>query len=323
MLGLFKKRKDILAVVLTSSDVKRARRAYESIKNSPKSVSMDIEIIVNSLNKHYRAEVEKEFAKDKVKITETQSNGRCGKGKNTVIDHFRNHKNSYDYLMPVDGDDFFYPSAFEQFEKMLSKGPDILGLQASDMLISENDHRTKEFIDKSQETQNEFIHHIQNELFLHSWNDLEINLCKEFPKDVHKKVSEQYPPDRTLFMSANLLKNEKDLCFPEEISVYDDYVFCVRLYEKAINNGYSYAHFSNSYCYLYDRINEGSVTVTYKEFNQSREHFNQEFPKLIKDALVKCDNEIDFTIIPHFKLGLPRSFTHENKIDFIKKQIIK
>ena len=68
---------------------------------------------------------------------------------------------------------------------------------------------------------------------------------------------------------------------------------------------------------------EGSVTVTYKEFNQSREHFNQEFPKLIKDALVKCDNEIDFTIIPHFKLGLPRSFTHENKIDFIKKQIIK
>ena len=36
MLGLFKKRKDILAVVLTSSDVKRARRAYESVKNSPR-----------------------------------------------------------------------------------------------------------------------------------------------------------------------------------------------------------------------------------------------------------------------------------------------
>ena len=95
MLGLFKKRKDVLVVILTSSDVKRARRAYESVKNSPKHVSMDIEIIVNSLNKNYRAEVEKEFANDKVKITETESN-----------------KGLYKLPKPNEGDVFFDIKSF-------------------------------------------------------------------------------------------------------------------------------------------------------------------------------------------------------------------
>jgi hypothetical protein len=53
MFQLFKKRKDSLIVLLTSSDCKRTRRAYESIKNSKKFMTIDIEIIVNSLNKNH------------------------------------------------------------------------------------------------------------------------------------------------------------------------------------------------------------------------------------------------------------------------------
>lgn len=322
MFNFFKKRKNVLAVILTSSDVKRARRAYETVKNNSKTLSMDIEIIVNSLNKDYLKEVQQEFKKDKIIITETKSNGRCGKGKNTVLDHFRNHNKNYDYLMPVDGDDFFYPTAFAQFEKLLSKGPDILGLQASDMLISENDSRAKEFFENSKQKGNEFLHHVSNNHFLHSWNEMELNLSKQFPKDVFQKVTDQFPPDRTLFLSEKILKEEKDLYFPEEISVYDDYVFCVRLFEKALNNDYSYAQFSNSFCYIYDRINENSVTVTYQNFSQSREFFNQEFPRLIKDSVEKCDNNIDFSIIPHFQLGVPKGFATEDKLLFIRKNII-
>lgn len=322
MFQLFKKRKDALVVLLTSSDCKRTRRAYESIKNSKKSMTIDIEIIVNSLNKNHINNITNEFKKDKVRIIETESNGGCGKGKNSVLEHFRNHQNNYDYLMQFDADDFLYPSAFEQYEKMLSKGPDILGLQASDTLIQESDERARDFFDDSYKHGNEFLHYIVDNYFLHSWNEKELNLNKLFPKNVFENVSDQYPPDRTIFMSANILKKETDLWVPEDIQKYTDYIFSVRLFEKALNNSYSYAHFSNSYCYVYDRTNENAVSSTYEEFNQTRESFNKKFPELIKDAVEKCDYKIDFSIVPHFEIGKPNDFSHQDKIQFIKNNII-
>jgi hypothetical protein len=202
MFTIFKKRKNILAVILTSSDVKKTRRAYESLRKSPKSITMDIDIVVNTLNKTYINEIRKEFEKDKVLIVETESNGLCGKGKNSVLDHFRSHKNHYDYLMPIDGDDFFYPSAFKQFEKVLSVGHDILGLQIADELIS-----------VSPVIENPYVHKVIDNIALHSWNDEEWNLSKKFPKDVSKPVLNQTTPDRTMFLSEKLLKEEKNSVF--------------------------------------------------------------------------------------------------------------
>lgn len=322
MFQLFRKRKDALILILTSSDIKRTRRAYNSIKNSKKSMTIDIEIIVNSLDKNYINEVIREFKKDKLIITETPSDGGCGKGKNSVLEHFRHHKNNYDYLMQFDADDFLYPTAFLQFEKMLAKGPDILGLQASDILIHQKDERAENFFEQSQQKGNEFLHPITKDYFLHSWNNKELNLNQVFPKNVFEKISEQYPPDRILFLSANILKNERDLMVTEKIRKFTDYAFSVHLYEKAINKNYSYAHFSNSYCYVYDRANKKAVSSTYESFNQSREFFNQKFPEIIKDAVEKCDHRIDFSIIPHFKLGEPENFTLNDKIEFLKKNIV-
>ncbi len=308
MFTIFKKRKNILAVILTSSDVKKARRVYESLKNSSKSVTMDIDIIVNTLNKKYINEVRREFKKDKLLIVETESNGLCGKGKNSVLDHFRNHKNNYDYLLPIDGDDFFYPSAFEQFEKALSVGPDILGLQISDELIS-----------VSPVIENPYVHKVIDNVALHSWNDEEWNLSKKFPKDVSKPVLNQTTPDRTMLLSEKLLKEEKKLCFPENLVFYDDYSFNVRLFEAALNRNYSYAQFTSSYCYIYDKTNEASVS---KEKIKDPEKVNMDFYNSIKDYLEKCDGKIDFGLIHHLKIGVPKKFDHEEKLDFIKKNIM-
>ena len=323
MFQLFKKRKDALIVLLTSSDCKRTRRAYESIKNSKKTINVDIEIIVNSLNKNHFHNIKNEFKNEKINIIETESNGGCGKGKNSVLEHFKNHKTNYDYLMQFDADDFLYPSAFEQYEKMLSKGPDILGLQASDTLIQESDERATKFFQESKENGNEFLHYITDNYFLHSWNEKEFNINKLFPKNVFKNVSEQYPPDRTIFLSEKILKTEKDLWVPEDIQKYTDYIFSVRLFERALNNNYSYAHFSTSYCYVYDRTNENAVSSTYEEFNQTRDFFNKKFPELIKDSVDKCNYKIDFGIVPHFEIGKPHNFSHQDKIEFIKNNLIK
>lgn len=311
MLNFLKKKKDILAVILTSSDVLKARRAYETLKNNPKTVSMDIEIIVNSLNKNYLKEVQQEFKKEKLKITETQSNGLCGKGKNSVLDHFRNHKNKYHYLMPIDGDDFFYPTAFEQFEKLLAKRPDIVGLQISDELVVREDK------DKIEES--EFFHNINNEIYMNSWNEQELNLWKVFPKDVSKGIYNQTTPDRILFLSERILKKETDLYFPENLALYDDYVFDVRLYERALHRNYSYLHFSNSFCYIYDKTNDFSVSKDYRSNKVDVNMINKEIYQEMAEVISKCNNKVDFTIIPHFKLGNPKNFTTEDKLLFIRK----
>ena len=320
MFSFLKQKKNILAVVLTSSDEKRALRAYESIKNSPTNFSMDIEIIVNSLNKDYIKSIQQTFKNIKVKITETQSNGHSGFGKNTVFDYFRNHKNQYDYLFLIDGDDFLYPTAFKQFEQVLSMNPDIVGLQSSDTLITSLDYRAKDFIEETK-NESEFLHLIEDPYYLHSWNDLQINMSKQFPKDIYSEIHKQYPPDRTLFLSHRILNNEKDLGFPKDMSVYDDYVFCFMLYQRAIKKEYSYAHFSSSYCYVYDRINDAAQTKKHEDGDLGRQWID----KKAKEYLLPLFQESDFpnfSIVPHVKLEKPENFNLEEKVNFIKNNLI-
>ena len=322
MLNILKIKKNVLIVLLASSDVNRVRRSYDSIINSKKTISFDIEIIVNSLNKNFFLEIKDEFKKEKIKIIETESDGGCGKGKNSVLEHFREHKKKYDYLMQIDADDFFYPTAFYHFEKMLSKSPDIIGLQAADILIKSDDKRAVDFFERSKDKKNNFLHPINDNFNLHSWNENEFNLNMKFPKNVFKKVSQQFPPDRILFLSESIIKNELDLFLPENIRKYTDYIFSIRLYEKAINNNYSYCHFSNSSCYIYDRTNENAVSSTYSEFNQTRDFFDEKFPEIIKETVEKCDYRVDFSIIPYFETGSENTLSTSEKIDFLKKNII-
>lgn len=313
MKGLFSKRKDILAVILTSADTDRLVRCYQTLLNSKKQCSMDIEIMINTLDETYPQKVYDAFkGEKKVKIYESDSNGTSARGGNRVLDHFRTHKGRYNYLMCVDGDDFFYPTAFECFEKLFEYTPDIIGLQAQDTLKR-----------KQKNPKNEFYHWVQDDVYLNSWNDYELNLNLEFPKDISKPVSEQYPPDRILFMSERLLKTEKDLYYPEDLRVFSDYAFSVFAYEKALNNGYSYIHFSNSYTYIYDRLNEQAVTKTHNKLGQTQNDMNRIFPEIVKESASKCDNGVDFRIIPFFKLGPPKmSFSSTEKINFIKENLI-
>ena len=308
MFRILRKRKNLLAVILTSSDVKKARRTYENLKNSPKSITMDIDIVVNTLNKTYINEVREEFKKDKVLIVETESNGLCEKGKNSVLDHFRNHKNHYDYLMPIDGDDFFYPSAFEQYEKALSVGPDILGLQIADELIN-----------VSPVVESQYIHKVNDKIALHSWNDEEWNLSAKFPKDINKPVLNQTTPDRTMFLSERILKEEKGLYFPENLIYYDDYSFNVRLFEAALNRNYSYAQFSNSYCYIYDKTDSNTVSKTKID---DADAVNKAFVESIQWYAERCNFEVDFRIIPFLRTELPKKFSHADKISFLRKSIL-
>ena len=75
---------------------------------------------------------------------------------------FKNHK-QYDYLIPIDGDDFLYPYALHQLEKSLKYKPDILVLQGNDVLCWNNKSECSSDI------------YLNNGFYLTKQHDYEIN----------------------------------------------------------------------------------------------------------------------------------------------------
>ena len=117
----------VMVIILTSSQAQYAYRGYESIKRQTQhSFDYDIFINVNTLNKDYINEIREQFKEviDDITIVETESNGKPGKGHNSILELFHQHP-EYDYMFCLDGDDLFYPYAFQQYEKLFQKKPDL------------------------------------------------------------------------------------------------------------------------------------------------------------------------------------------------------
>ena len=117
---------NILITILTSYNEFILYECYSSLINQINIKNKyDIIIVVNSLNKNYINNVKERFKNIDVKIIETISNGRPGMGHNSCIEIFKNNK-KYDYLIPIDGDDFIYPYGLSILEKSMINNPDII-----------------------------------------------------------------------------------------------------------------------------------------------------------------------------------------------------
>jgi len=64
-------------------------------------------VVINTLDKEYEKSVQAWCFSEQINCVATESNGRPGKGKNAVLDHFLD--SDYDYMVQIDGDDFLQP----------------------------------------------------------------------------------------------------------------------------------------------------------------------------------------------------------------------
>ena len=101
--------------------------SYETIVsqlNIPNNITYKIIIVVNSLDTTYYNAVCNTFKDINVEIIETLSNGKPGMGHNSLFKIFYK-KQIYDYLIPIDGDDFLYPYALHQITKCFNEDSNI------------------------------------------------------------------------------------------------------------------------------------------------------------------------------------------------------
>jgi hypothetical protein len=126
----------ILISILTSSKPDLAKLCYDSIVSQQQNpLNTDIVVIVNSTNPDHLEDI-RQLMPPNTNIQETESNGRPGKGHNSVLRHFQQHP-EYDYCILVDGDDFLYPRALSRLEHYLQYEPDVLFVAFHDILQSE------------------------------------------------------------------------------------------------------------------------------------------------------------------------------------------
>lgn len=102
-----------LVSILTTSDVDRCVRAYQSVGDHDKV------IIVNTPDPNYYSLVVDRLPD--ATVIETPCNGTPGQGKQSVWDYFLT--TSYDYLIMLEGDDVFLPGAVDVIKSLQSHHP--------------------------------------------------------------------------------------------------------------------------------------------------------------------------------------------------------
>jgi len=117
-----------LIAVLTSSNSKKLDRCLRSIPVE----NFTTVVICNTQNPQYYTKANEVCIKHNVEMIITESNGNPGKGKNSLLEYFCS-KDNYDYVIPIDGDDYFFPDGVTKIVNIIKENPEIdaLGLTNS------------------------------------------------------------------------------------------------------------------------------------------------------------------------------------------------
>ena len=202
-----------LITILTSYNEHILFQTFLSIygKNSI-NFNYTIVIIVNSTNSQYYKNVCEKFKKYKIKIIETESNGKPGKGHNSVIHYFKNNP-EYDYLIPIDGDDFLYPHALQQVSKILFYNPTIV--------VGGNEDYISNFKDLYNPDN---CYKLENSYFLYTEPNIYTN--------IHFSLYSKGTPFRLILLHKSVFNftdtlfiNSETKLYCEKSKVFDDYLF--------------------------------------------------------------------------------------------------
>jgi len=250
-----------LITILSSSNEKLLKLVYETIVNQNNhNLNYTIVIVVNSINPIYYSNVCKEFENINVEIIQTQSNGKPGMGHNSVFKIFHS-KNTYDYLINIDGDDFLYPYALHQLSKCFDNNtnPDCICIYGNDTIRDYNSPFDKSDIYLSNHFYLRMGYNIPKQF---SESDL---LKNPFTYDITKGVQTiiRFIMCSRKFVNSNL---NNDL-YCEKCYILDDYRFYLNFIDNILTKNMNGLIINSDHIYLYNNINHNSVSkVNHSKF---------------------------------------------------------
>lgn len=214
--------------ILVSSDVEMLKESLLSVKEQKDYYDFDIFVIINTSNENNFVLLSEYLKNVKdVRTIRTLSNGRPGKGHNSVLEEFK--KSNYERLVMLDGDDMLYPYALKRIDLMYNlTGSSVLSLVGNSFL-----RRNK-----------------QGEKFI---EELYIN---DISSDFNKILA---TPSRIVSLTKEAFDIlETTRLYHEQMYIYDDYLAFLLNYRKQKED--KVVFFSDSNIYLYNQLSVNSVS---------------------------------------------------------------
>ena len=290
----------LMICLLTSSRIDFLHASYNSVLNQKTiNIPYDIFIIVNTTNDDYYQQVYHSF--QNANIIRTESNGKPGKGHNSVIRFFSNNPD-YDFLFMLDGDDFLYPSALQHIESYIHiKNPLLLMLMYTDTFSFKLDSTN--------------ISHLiinNNAYLLYNFNsimDSKWEIAKS-KNPFQNKIYDLNTMGRIILFSRDSL--QYNIHYDENCFLYDDFYPSMQFLELAYLNKNVFRT-SDSKIYLYNQLNFSSQTINFDNEKFIREH--QIFSESIKDKFQNI-SDWDLTKIQFITIDNDTTFTFKDKVLF-------
>ena len=240
-----------LLTILCSSKLDLLKLCFESANNQINFTDYDIYIVINTLDEIFYNQVIQHFKNHTYnklkKIIRTDSNGKPGKGHNSLLEIFKRETN-YEYLLILDGDDFYYPCAIERINQIKNKTNfDVCLLYGNTKIIK-----------------NTNISNNNNKSYDINTNYFFDEICKI------NKISSDYnnvlaTPCRLISLNREIFKLYNKL-YDEDMKTYDDYYTFLLIYNLYKNNDFNeldyikIANINDTNIYLYNTFNDNSVS---------------------------------------------------------------
>jgi hypothetical protein len=294
----------ILVVILTSGAPELARLCYDSIAAQQQhELECDVIVVVNSLDPGHESAVRRVMLGTRAEIVTTPSNGMPGMGHNSVISLFR-ERTEYDYLVPMDGDDFLYPCAFHQLEKLLQSAPHCIGLQTLDNLTRE-DSTTRWLA-------------LERGWKLLSWFDDQENWWRRFsiPNPFQTPPEQWVAPARPVIISREALNFIPEAPYAEDMPYLEDLVCFLKICEAYYPHPQEFrlVFTSNTYIYLTNDMYTGRASKKKIDYQFVRERFSHHvegrFPYM---------KQWQLGALPHANVTNPEWFRTADKIAFANR----
>ena len=290
-----------LIAILTSSRPQLARQCHDSILGQQHhDFNYDVVMVVNSVNPAHLKDIEEVMQGTEVDIIETRSNGRPGMGHNSLLEIFQ-ERLDYDYLIPVDGDDLLYPSAFHQLKKALEFQPQMVCIQTNDSLT-----RNQQLVRHAS---------LGNDWRLVSWFDDQENWWKihRLRNPFSERIGNCATPSRPVLIHRSAIGYLPRRPYGEDFYLYDDMIFFLNLCEAFYRrpDEFRLCFTSNTYIYIHNDMNPASMTNAGVDYAQEQALFDSR-------TISGYENIRRWQLdeLPHYHISNPGWFSTEEKIAF-------
>jgi hypothetical protein len=225
-----------LVGILTSDDTVKLERAIKSVGDG-----IDILVVSNTLDSSYAEKAQKVAEQFGCQFIETESNGTPGKGKQSVLDHF--NSTDYDYLIPIDGDDYIFDDGISRIKNIVTEN-------GYDVLSNTGQHMS--------DGRNVVADLFTNDIFKYKqWNRAELRNWMRFIKALKKF---NLPSSALRFICLSK-KATNSFTYRDDFAGSEDmYASCVLYLDETLHK-----QTTQEKLYIYDYDNEGAFWKFYSD----------------------------------------------------------